>query len=121
MWVVPYDWWLVSSGVVAVFGAWDTPWSSVGRLVLGATQLVTAARTRDHRGLSNLLAGSTSSAATNARCIRRGSGHADVPLLAVSCLQARVHRRSSPPGSDDPSASPSSPWMTSAGTRRTGR
>lgn len=44
-------------GVVAVFGAWDSPWSSVGLLVLGVAMLAAAVATRDHRGLSNLLAG----------------------------------------------------------------
>jgi hypothetical protein len=47
----------VGPGLVALFGAWTSPWSSVG-LVLYAVALVAAALlTRDHRGLSNLAAG----------------------------------------------------------------
>ncbi len=44
-------------GAVAAFGAWSSPWSSVGLLGLGIAMVVAAAITRDHRGLSNLLAG----------------------------------------------------------------
>jgi glycopeptide antibiotics resistance protein len=47
----------VGPGLVAVFGAWDSPWSSVGLLVLATALVVSAATTRDHRGLANLAAG----------------------------------------------------------------
>jgi glycopeptide antibiotics resistance protein len=59
-------WWLlpqrlvklvVGVGAVAAFGAWDSPWSSVGLLALAASMLVAAVVTRDHRGLANQVAG----------------------------------------------------------------
>ena len=48
---------VTGAGAVAAFGAWDSPWSSVALIVLGAATAVAAVTTRDHRGLSNLLAG----------------------------------------------------------------
>lgn len=47
----------VGPGLVALFGAWDSPWSSVGLVLYGVAVVLAAVLTRDHRGLSNLAAG----------------------------------------------------------------
>lgn len=44
-------------GAVAAFGVWSSPWSSIGLLALAVAMVVAAVTTRDHRGLSNMLAG----------------------------------------------------------------
>jgi hypothetical protein len=44
-------------GAVAAFGVWSSPWSSIGLVGLAVAMVVAAVVTRDHRGLSNLLAG----------------------------------------------------------------
>jgi hypothetical protein len=48
---------LTGVGAIAAFAAWDSPWSSLGLVVLAVVMVVAAVRTRDHRGLSNQLAG----------------------------------------------------------------
>jgi hypothetical protein len=47
----------VGPGLVALFGAWTSPWSSVGLVLYGVAVVAAAVLTRDHRGLSNLAAG----------------------------------------------------------------
>jgi hypothetical protein len=47
----------VGPGLVALFGAWDSPWSSAGMLAVIVAVVLAAVLTRDHRGLANLAAG----------------------------------------------------------------